>query len=296
ICIFIKGGLALGVDFKGGRSYIVEFNKPVVASDVLVEVKKNFPEAGTEVKTYGAANKLKITTSYLADDDAQSADDKVLSGLTAGLEKYKDLKPQILSSSKVGATVANETKNTSFLAIAASLVVIFLYIIIRFRNINFSIGAIVALTHDVLAVIAIIGIFRMFGVVYEFDQIMVAALLTLVGYSINDTVVIFDRIRENIAASKGEALNTVINKAINETFSRTIITALTVFLVLIVLYIFGGEILAGFSFALLFGLFFGSYSTVFIASPIVLDFAKKDKELSRLNETKEVSSIELSKK
>lgn len=294
-CIFIKGGLALGVDFKGGRSYIVEFSKPVVASDVLVDVKKNFVDAGTEVKTFGASNKLKITTSFLADDDAQSADEKVLASLNKGLEKYKDLNPQILSSAKVGATVANETKNTSFIAIAISLVVIFLYIIIRFKNLNFSIGAIVALTHDVLAVIAIIGIFRMFGLVYEFDQIMVAALLTLVGYSINDTVVIFDRIRETIAASKGERLDSVINRAINETFSRTIITALTVFLVLIVLYVFGGEVLAGFSFALLFGLFFGSYSTVFIASPIVLDFAKKDKELNSVNKEAN-SAIELSKK
>ncbi len=296
VCIFLKGGLALGVDFKGGRSYIVQFSQPVVASDVLVEMKKNFVDAGTEVKTFGSNDKLKITTSFLADDDAQTADDKVLAGLNKGLEKYSSFKPEIVSSAKIGATVANETKNTSVVAIIASIVVIFLYIIVRFRNINFSIGAIVALTHDVLAVIAIIGIFRMFGLVYEFDQIMVAALLTLVGYSINDTVVIFDRIRENIAASKGnEPLSGVINKAINETFSRTIITALTVFLVLIVLYVFGGEILAGFSFALLFGLFFGSYSTVFIASPIVLDFAKKDKELNAIN-NKTLDSIELGKK
>lgn len=274
-CILAKGGLALGVDFKGGRSYIVQFNKPMVASDVLVGMKEQFKDAGTEVKTYGSADKLKITTSYLAEDDNNEADAKVLAGLNAGLAKYADAKPEVVSSAKIGATVANETKNKSFIAIIVSLAAIFLYIVVRFRNINYSIGAILALSHDVLAVIAVIGIFRMIGVTYEFDQIMIAALLTLVGYSINDTVVIFDRIRENIAANPSQSLATTLNTAINETFSRTIITALTVFLVLIVLFIFGGEILAGFSFAMLFGLFFGSYSTIFIASPIVLDLAKK---------------------
>ncbi len=282
-CIAIKGGLALGVDFKGGRSYIVQFDKYVSASEVRSEMMKNFKNAGTEVKTYGSNTKLKITTSFLAENDANEADAQVLAGLNEGLKKFSNDHPEVLSSSKVGATVADEIKNKSYLAIALALLVIFVYVLIRFRNVSFSAGAVIALFHDVLAVIAVLGIFAMFGVVYEIDQIMIAAILTLIGYSINDTVVIFDRIRENINANPNTDLEKVLNDAINQTFSRTIITALTVFVVLIVLYIFGGEVLAGFSFALLFGLFFGSYSTIFIASPIVLDLGRKGIEAASAN-------------
>ncbi|MFQ3574988.1 MAG: protein translocase subunit SecDF [Cytophagales bacterium] len=278
VSIVIQGGLPLGVDFKGGRSYIVEFDNYINPTDLKLEAKKYFVNAGTEVKTFGSNTKLKITTSFLADDDSNEADEKVLAGINTSLEKFKTSNPKILSSSKVGATIADEIRNKSALAILVSLALLFGYIFIRFRSVSFSAGAVIALFHDVLAVLSVLGISSLFGLVYEMDQIMVAALLTLVGYSINDTVVIFDRIREKLNSKSIDDRGTLINVAINETFSRTIITSVTVLLVLLVLYVFGGEVLAGFSFALLFGIIFGSYSTIFIASPIVLDFAEKKKK------------------
>jgi SecD/SecF fusion protein len=275
--IIIQGGLPFGVDFKGGRSYIVEFDGYINPTDVRSEAKRYFKNAGTEVKTYGSNKKLKITTSYLSNDDSNQADEKVLATLNKVLEKFSNKNPQVISSSKVGATIADEIKYKSTIAIVASLLLLFTYIFIRFKSISYSAGAVIALLHDVLAVISVLGISSLLGLVYEMDQIMIAALLTLVGYSINDTVVIFDRIREKLKTKNiNDSKPALINKAINETLSRTIITSITVMIVLIVLFLFGGEVLSGFSYALIFGILFGTYSTIFIATPIVLDFSKHE--------------------
>ena len=277
---FAKGGFTLGVDFKGGRSYVVEFNKAVPASDVKTALATSFEGASAEVKTYDTDNKLKITTSYLSDDDTEASDAKVLTALNSGLTKFSTESPKILSSSKVGATIADDIKDKSYWAILLSLVVIFGYVLLRFQDMKFSFGAVLALFHDVLAALALIAIVSLVGLNYEIDQVMIAALLTLVGYSVNDTVVVFDRIRETMRANPNGDIAKIINQALNDTLSRTIITASTVFLVLIILFIFGGEVLSGFSFALLAGLFFGSYSSIYIAAPIILDLKLKKADTS----------------
>lgn len=283
-------GLNMGVDFKGGRSYIVSFNQPVVATNLKVGLSEAFVNAGTEVKNYGSNSKVKVTTSYLIDDESDEADDKVKQALIAGLTKitgkqYVDQDSQlddnrftISSSTKVGATVADDIKNSAWEASLFSIIAIFLYILIRFRKWQFSTGAIVATLHDTLVVFAAFSIANFFGISFEIDQVFVAAVLTIIGYSINDTVIIFDRIREYIGLGTSHDKKKIVNDAINDTLSRTIITAGTTLLVVITLLIFGGEVLRGFSFALLVGIVVGTYSSVFIAAPIVIDLDKKGEE------------------
>jgi SecD/SecF fusion protein len=290
LSLMLVKGLNLGVDFKGGRAYIVSFNQPVVATSLKVGLSEAFSNAGTEVKNYGSNSTVKVTTSYLIDDDTDEADDKVKQALIAGLEKitgkqYVDQDSQlndsrftISSSSKVGATVADDIKNSAWEASLFSIVAIFIYILIRFRKWQFSAGAIVATLHDTLFVFAAFAIANFFGLSFEIDQVFVAAVLTIIGYSINDTVIIFDRIREYIGLGTSHDKKKIVNDAINDTLSRTIITAGTTLLVVVTLLIFGGEVLRGFSFALLVGIVVGTYSSVFIAAPIIIDLDKKEEE------------------
>ncbi len=278
IAAVINGGFDLGVDFKGGRSYVVQFDKEMVASDVRANLIDDLQGAGIEVKTYGAPDRLKITTSYLAEDESQEADETVKNALMGGLEEYSSLNPNVLSTAKVGATMADDIQRTSQVAIVLSILAIFLYILLRFRKWQYSFGAVVALTHDVIVVFAMIAIAGLFGFSFEIDQIMIAALLTLVGYSINDTVVVFDRVREEVALNPREPEESVVNRAINVTLSRTFVTSLTVFVVVVVLLIFGGEVMRGFAFALVVGVIFGTYSSICIATPLALDLMKKKKE------------------
>ncbi|QOI97168.1 MAG: protein translocase subunit SecDF [Flammeovirgaceae bacterium] len=290
LALMLVKGLNMGVDFKGGRAYIVSFNQPVVATNLKVGLSEAFKNAGTEVKNYGSNSTVKVTTSYLIDDDNDAADEKVKQTLIAGLEKitgkqYVDQDSQlndsrftISSSSKVGATVADDIKNSAWEASLFSVVAIFIYILIRFRKWQFSTGAIVATLHDTLFVFAAFAIANFFGISFEIDQVFVAAVLTIIGYSINDTVIIFDRIREYIGLGTSHDKKKIVNDAINDTLSRTIITAGTTLLVVITLLIFGGEVLRGFSFALLVGIVVGTYSSVFIAAPIIIDLDKKEEE------------------
>lgn len=283
-------GLNLGVDFKGGRSYVVSFAKPVVATDLKVALSESFENAGTEVKNYGSNNIMKVTTSYQIDDESDVADEKVKAALVSGIEKFSGLKFKdgdasideqsftISSSTKVGATIADDIKNSAWEASLFSLIAIFIYILIRFKKWTFSAGAVVATVHDTLFVIAAFGIAGAFGFKFEVDQVFVAALLTIIGYSINDTVIIFDRIREYLAMGTSHDRKRIFNDAINSTLSRTLITSGTTLLVVIVLLIFGGEVLRGFSFALFIGIVVGTFSSIFIASPIVLDFDRSEKE------------------
>ena len=268
-------GFNFGVDFSGGRSYVVEFTSDVPASDVREAVTPNFEGKGAEIKNFGASNKVKITTAYLVAEESEEADKKVETALLKGLEKFKDKAPKIVSNNKVGATIADDIRNASITSIVLSLVMIFLYILLRFRQWQYSLGAVVALVHDVLMVLSLYAIGGLFGLNLEIDQVFIAAILTVIGYSINDTVVVFDRIREVFADHKTNDVKVAINEAINETLSRTFITALTTFIVVLVLLIFGGEVLRGFSYALTIGVLFGTYSSIFIASPIVLDFGVK---------------------
>jgi SecD/SecF fusion protein len=178
----------------------------------------------------------------------------------------------------VGATVANDIKSSSVQAIVLALLAIFLYILMRFRKWQFSLGAIVALAHDALFVIAAFSIAGTFGANFEIDQVFIAAILTVIGYSINDTVIIYDRIRENVENRGSRKLLKVFNDSINETLSRTLITSLTTLIVVIVLLFFGGEVLRGFSFALFIGITVGTFSSIYIATPIVVDLMKKEIE------------------
>ena len=287
LIVTFTSGLNMGVDFKGGRSYIVDFNQSMVASEVKAGLNDTFEGAGTEVKTFNTDNTLKITTSYLIDDESLDADNKVKDALVAGIQditgltyiedasKVDDTHFSISGRSKVDPTIADDIKSSSYKAGLFSIVFIFLYILVRFRKWQFSTGAIIALVHDTAFVFSMFAIAGLLGFSFEVDQVFVAALLTVIGYSINDTVVVFDRVRENLNLGTSSDKFAIFNTAINSTLNRTIITSLTTLIVILVLLLFGGEVLRGFSFALLVGVMVGTYSSVFIATPTVLDLDKK---------------------
>jgi SecD/SecF fusion protein len=285
--IALVNGLKFGVDFTGGRSYVVTFNQPMVPSDLKVGLDGEF-DGSVEVKTYGSNNVLKVTTSYLIneDDDASNkeVESKVKEGITAvtgfsfveNTAQLGEKQFSITGSSKVGATVADDIKASSLEAMIAALIAIFLYILVRFRKWQFSLGAIIALFHDTLFVIAAFAIASLFGATFEIDQVFIAAILTVIGYSINDTVIVFDRIRENIDNRGSAKLVKVFNDSINQTLGRTLITSFTTLIVVIVLLFFGGEVLRGFSFALFVGITVGTFSSIYIATPVVVDLMKKE--------------------
>jgi SecD/SecF fusion protein len=275
ISMFTRG-FSLGVDFKGGRSYFVEFNQAVKTTDVRKVLTEEFGSA-PEVKTFGSSNEVKITTSYLVDDNSENADATANEKLTAGLKKISS-GFEIKDSQKVGPTIANDIKVSAIYAVLFAILVVFLYILIRFRKWQFGLAAIVALAHDVLILLALFSLLN--GVLpfsLDIDQAFIAAILTVMGYSINDTVVVFDRVREYINQhhTKNENLPSVINNALNSTLSRTVVTGLCTMLVLIIIFIFGGEILRGFSFAMLIGVIFGTYSSLFVATPFVVEFIRE---------------------
>ncbi|MFT6872059.1 MAG: SecD/SecF fusion protein [Roseivirga sp.] len=281
-------GLRLGVDFKGGRSYVVKFDESMVASDIKVALAGGvFTEDGVEVKEYNASNTLKVTTSYKVDEESTEVDNEVRSLLVSGIttatgKTFIDRTLEIdageftiIGSSKVLPTIADDIKDSSYKSFGFAILAIFIYILIRFRRWQFSLGAIVALVHDAFIVLSAFAIAGWFGLSFEVDQVFIAALLTIMGYSINDTVVVFDRIRENLQLKGSKDLIGTFNESINSTISRTLVTSMTTFIVVLVLFIFGGEALRGFSFALLIGILVGTYSSVFVATPIVVDLTKK---------------------
>jgi SecD/SecF fusion protein len=283
-------GLTYGVDFTGGRSYVVSFTDPVESSALKVALADSFEKQGVEVKTYGANNILKVTTSYMINDESDEADAKVKAALVDGVAAFTKLEYiqddtkmdaahfTFGSSSKVGATIADDIKSASTKSVVIALIVIFLYILVRFRKWQFGLGAIIALFHDTLFVLSAFAIANLFGFSFEVDQVFIAAMLTIIGYSINDTVVVFDRVRENLGIKAGGDIKEIFNESLNSTISRTMITSVTTLIVVIVLFVFGGAVLKGFSFALIIGILIGTYSSLFIATPIVIDFNKEDKK------------------
>lgn len=269
-------GFSLGVDFQGGRSYFIAFDKPVEVENVRSILIDEF-KTPVEVKTFGSSNQVKITTAYLINDNSEKADAQVSSKLDAALKKISPVY-EIKDSQKVGPTIADDIKTSAIYAVIFSILVIFLYILIRFKRMAFGFAAILALVHDVLVLLAIFTIFNgWLPFSLDIDQAFVAAILTVMGYSINDTVVVFDRVREYIGQhhSKDENLPSVINNALNSTLSRTVITGICTIAVLLIIFIFGGEILRGFSFAMLIGVIFGTYSSLFVATPFVVEFIKE---------------------
>jgi SecD/SecF fusion protein len=280
ISIFTRG-FSYGVDFEGGRNYIVSFpNKTVTVEEIHDAIDATLGRS-TEVKTFGA-DKISITTNLMIKDNNAAADTKVRNTLIQALsskEVTRIADKNILGFSKVSATVADELKTSAIYTVLIAIFVISAYILIRFRKWQFSLGAMVATAHDSLLVLSFFSLFN--GILpfsLDIDQAFIAAILTVIGYSINDTVVVFDRIREylDLHHAKTDNPEEVINQAINSTLSRTIITALTVIFVLIVLFIFGGDVIKGFSFALLIGVIFGTYSSICVATPVIVDFGKKD--------------------
>ncbi len=286
-------GLKQGVDFKGGRSYTVRFDKTMNATEVASTLKEVF-ETAPEVKTYGADNQLKITTVYRIDETGQEVDEEVQATLYQGLKPYigdttyENFKPGfekaansngIMSYRKVDPTIADDIKTSALYAVFGSLLIVFLYILLRFRKVSFSIGAVVAVFHDVLIVL---GVFSIFYKVMPFDmeigQSFIAAILTVVGYSLNDTVVIFDRIREFAGIHTNWKYNDVVDKALSSTLGRTINTSFTTLLVMLAIFLFGGDSIKGFMFALIIGVAVGTYSSLFVATPIMFDTTKKSEK------------------
>jgi SecD/SecF fusion protein len=274
-------GVATGVDFKGGWSYIIQVDGAEGSSAIKTAINKEIGEKeNVVVKSYGGSDKYKITTSYNINSKDADASEKVKGKIITALSPYKVDQSDMLSESKVGPTIAEDIKRGSSMAIILSLIFMFGYIVLRFRKFGFGLGAILALFHDVLIVFSVYSIFH--GILpfsMDIDQAFIAAILTIVGYSINDTVVVFDRVREFLGIHKfAKDTPKVINSAINQTLSRTLVTSLTTLIVVLTLFLFGGEGLKGFTFALLVGVAVGTYSSVFIATPIVVDMTKdKDK-------------------
>ena len=283
-------GLKQGVDFKGGRSYIVRFDKPLQADKVASSLKNVFGTA-PEVKTYGSNHQLKITTVYKIDEKGTNVDEEVEHKLYEGLKpylgktSYEEFKPGfekgehangIMSTIKVEPTIADDIKTSAFWAVLGSLLVIFLYILFRFRKVSFSIGAVIALFHDVLIVLGVFSLtYKIMPFDMEIGQSFIAAILTVVGYSINDTVIIFDRVREFTNIHTKWKYSKIVDKALSSTLGRTINTSLTTLLVMLAIFFFGGDSIKGFMFALIIGVVVGTYSSLFVAAPIMYDFTKK---------------------
>ena len=282
----VTKGLNYGVDFVGGRTYVVRFDETVNNEDLRASLSAVFVDADglnytPQVKTFGNDNQVKITTSFMIESNEITTDEIVESKLSEGLATT-GLQYELMSSQKVGPTIADDIKDAAVWSVFFSLLVIFLYILVRFRKWQFSLGAVAAVFHDVLIVLSIFSIF--YGILpfsLEIDQAFIAAILTIIGYSLNDTVVVFDRVREFMNNNTKKGVHELINGALNSTLSRTINTSLTTFFVLLIIFIFGGEVIRGFMFALMVGVVVGTYSSLFVASPIMLDTIKKKEVKSK---------------
>ena len=291
ISIFTKG-FDMGIEFQGGRTYTVRFDKHVDPQQIseslgdvfVLEGEKMMPQ----VKTYGGQNQVKITTAYKADEDGTNVDDEIKDKLYTGLKSYlpasmseKDFSEDnasigLMSSAKVGPTIADDTTRASYIAVSLALVAIFFYLIVMFKRWQFSLSTIIALAHDVIIVLGVFSLLK--GIMpfnMEIDQAFIAAILTVIGYSMNDSIIILDRIRENLTVEKKHNLYDIINISTSETLSRTINTSLSTFLIVLIIFAFGGESIKGFMFAKLIGIVIGTFSSIFVASPLLYDFTKK---------------------
>ncbi len=276
--LFVKG-LNPGIDFSGGRTYVVRFEEPVSTTDVALRLEEVYGEA-PQVVVFGSENQVKITTKYRIDEpEAESeVEDLLYQGLqpmVGDVDKTTFLSDYRVSSETVGPTIADDIKVKAIWAIVFSLIVIFLYILLRFRNWQFGLGALAALVHDALIVLGLFSIgYGIFPFSLEIDQAFIAAILMVVGYSINDTVVVFDRIREYMGLYRKRERTEILNLALNSTISRTFSTSLSTFIVVFAIFIFGGEVIRGFTFALLVGIVVGTYSSLFVATSVVYDTVK----------------------
>lgn len=286
-------GFNEGVEFSGGRSYIVEFDKPANVEQIRNGLEKTFGKFPV-IKTYGGTSQLDITTDYMIEQAGAGVDTAVRNKLYEGLTPYL---PQgttletfanhhVRGFKKVDPTISDDLKAGAKWATFWSVFIIGVYIFIRFRDWRYSLGTIVALLHDVLVTLAVFSFLKdIVPFPLEIDQHFIAAILTVIGFSMNDKIIVFDRVREYSREMKGVDKTTVINKAINDTLSRTIMTSFTVFLTIFILFLVGGEVTKGFSFAMMVGVLTGTYSSIFVAAPILVDFAK-NKPLGDAPDTK----------
>lgn len=287
---FAMRGLSYGVDFSGGRAYVIRFDNTVSPENVRSALEVSF-DGGLEVKQFGEENQMRIVTQYRFDEDGQTVTDEVNKMMyTALLPMFKTQISEddfttnnnpygIISSDKVGPSIAGDMRNNAILAVVFSLIAIGLYIVLRFRRWQWAIGGVVSLLHDALLTIGLFSLF--YGILpfaLDVDQSFIAAILTIIGYSINDTVVIFDRIREYKTLYPKRPIKKNINEAINSTLARTINTAGTTLVVLLAIFLFGGEVIRGFVFALMFGVFIGTFSSIFVATPVAYDFMKRQEK------------------
>ncbi|MBX3101185.1 MAG: protein translocase subunit SecDF [Bacteroidetes bacterium] len=289
-------GFKFGVDFRGGRQYTVEFSKPV-SSEMVDQLREDMGKAYSnempQIKAISGKNQVMIATAYLIDEDA---DDKVLAATQAGLANFKDANPVIIQSSKVGPTVVKDIKDAAQLSVILSLVVMFLYIFLRFQRWQYGMGAVVSLAFNVIVVL---GVFALLGQVEnlpfnaEVDLTFVGAILTVIGYTINDTVIVFDRIRERVREDKTKVpMPVLFNEAVNETFSRTIVTSCTTILSALILFFFAGEVLQAFMLSMILGIIIGTFSSIIVATPVSLDFilATEKREAQRKKEKAPVAA------
>ncbi|MCU0370479.1 MAG: protein translocase subunit SecDF, partial [Bacteroidales bacterium] len=292
ISLFTRG-LDQGVDFAGGRTYVIRFDQDVKTSEIRSALESQFEGNAPEVKTFGPTSQVKVTTKYLINNDGVEVDSIIQRKLFTGLKPFyasKDFTYQdfttdvtetgkllgIRSSQKVGPTIADDIRNKAFMAVFFALIVIFVYIAIRFKKWQYGLGGLISLFHDALITLGIFSLlYSIMPFSMEADQALIAAILTIIGYSINDTVIIFDRIREYVTLHPKREYSINVNEALNSTLSRTVNTAGSTLIVLVAMFIFGGEIIRGFTFALMFGIFFGTYSSVFVATPIAFDLMKR---------------------
>ena len=281
---FVTRGFNLGVDFQGGRTYTVRFADDVKVGDVQDALTAEFGSA-PEVKTFGADNQVRIVTKYKIDDLSENVDNEVDQALYEGLQKggflgnlsfQEFIDNDVMSSQKVGPTISDDIQKDAIIAITFALIIIFLYILIRFSNWKFGLGGVLSLAHDTIITLGFFSLLH--GILpfsLEIDQAFIAAILTVIGYSINDTVIVYDRIREFLKIHPKRDLKVNMDDAMNSTLRRTMNTSLTTLVVLLVIFIFGGANLRGFVFALLIGIGVGTYSSIFVASPIVYETASR---------------------
>lgn len=290
ISIFFVNGLDQGVDFVGGRTFQVRFEKPVEPTQVSEELSKAFGTT-VEAKVFGSDDQLKLTTKYKIQEEGVEVDKEVNEKLFASLKKYYGAnqtyekfinsydgkKSGVLQSSKVGAAISADIKTNSFWAVIGAMLVVALYLVISFRKWQYSLGALAAVFHDVVFVLGIYSLlYKYMPFHMEMDQHFIAAILTVIGYSMNDTVIVFDRIREFLAGDRKGHFKDVVNASINTTLSRTLNTSLTMIMVLLIMFIFGGDSIRGFIFAMLVGIIVGTYSSLFIATPVLVDTMSKE--------------------
>ena len=294
ISLFARG-LNQGIDFSGGRNYVVKFEQPVNTTELQNVLAEQFPGSSVSVITIESSNQVRVSTNYKITDENENTEKEITAKLFEALKPYlrngmtaeefstTDASQGIVQSQKVGPSVADDMRTDAYIAVTIALIAMFLYILLRFRNVAFSLGALAAVAFTAFSIIGFYSLF--YGILpfaMEIDQTFIAAILTVIGYQINDTVVVFDRVRENVGLYPKQDFYTTINKSINSTLGRTIMTSCSTLLVLLCIFILGGDAIRSFTFAMLFGVIIGTLATIYVAAPVAyLADARRNKSVTK---------------